>query len=98
MRPSHELPPSLYRYAPISSVIETDLPGELILLDSASQQMFSLNETGRAIWRALPNKTVAGVVETLQERFDVPEEIASLEVQTLVKTLLDAGLIFPAND
>src|SRR5690606_21558274 len=34
-------------YARVARVIETDLGNELVLLDPETQQMYSLNETGR---------------------------------------------------
>jgi hypothetical protein len=90
------LPPG--PYAPLPSIIETDLEHELILLDPVSQEMFSLNDTGRAIWRALPGRTVPDVAEELTRHFDVARDVAEAEVRALVGRLLEAGLIAPAHD
>jgi hypothetical protein len=90
------LPPG--PYAPLPSIIETDLEHELILLDPVSQEMFSLNETGRAIWRALPGRTVPDVAAELTRHFDVAREEADAEVRALVGRLLEARLIAPAHD
>jgi hypothetical protein len=50
--PSFNVPS--YRANP--AVVETDLPEELILLDPATREMFSLNATGRIVWRALAER------------------------------------------
>ena len=87
-----------HRYIPVPSVIETELPGELILLDAATQQMFSLNDTGKMIWRALPNQPLDGVVTLLTGQFNVTPDDANSAVRSLVSQLVDAGLLLPVNN
>jgi hypothetical protein len=85
-------------YAPIPTVIETDLEHELILLDPVTQEMFSLNDTGRAIWRALPGCTVDDAAVALTRQFDVTLDAAIADVRALVARLLEAKLIAPVGD
>ncbi len=79
-------------------VIETDLPGELILLDPATQLMFSLNETGRFVWRALPGRNPGQVAAALTSVFAVPPEQAQADVRALLAELRAAGLVLGEDD
>jgi hypothetical protein len=93
---SSPLPPGPYE--PLSTVIETELEHELILLDAATQEMFSLNDTGRAIWRALPGRTVRDVADELTRHFELTVAEAEAAVRALVGELLEARLIAPVSD
>jgi hypothetical protein len=84
------------RYLPNPSVIETELPGELILLDPNTREMFSLNDTGTAAWRALPGRTLEQVGELLAASYEVEPAVASEDARRLVERLLVAGLLVPA--
>ena len=81
------------RYQPNPTVIETELPGELILLDPETQEMFSLNESGRAVWRAIPGRSVEEVAELLAAEYEVEADAAAGDVRTLVAHLVGAGLL-----
>jgi len=75
-------------------VIATDLANEMILLDSATGEMFSLNTTGRAIWQALDGRTaVAEISAAIERAFDVSPERVDTDVRQLLAALLEAGLI-----
>ena len=82
-----------YRQNP--AVVETDLGEELILIDPATREMFSLNATGRIVWRALAGedggreRAVAGVVSA----FDVDADRAGTDVDALLAGLVAAGLV-----
>jgi len=86
------------RYKPKPSVIETNLETELVLLDPETREMFSLNPVGRAIWRALPERTVAALASEVTRTFDVGYDQALQDVREVLGELLDAGLIVPAVD
>ena len=81
------------RYQPKPSVIETELPGELILLDPETQEMFSLNESGRAVWRAIAGRSVEEAAELLAAEYEVEVERARGDVRSLVARLTGAGLL-----
>ena len=74
------------------SIVATDLEDELVLLDPASQQIFSLNATGRAIWQSLP-ASMASLTHTLEQRFEVEAMQADADVKGLLRSLVDAGLV-----
>ena len=74
-------------------IIETDLPHELILLDPGTGEMFSLNDTGRRVWRALPADSAASLARGLEAALEVDLETAERDVRALLDRLRDAGLI-----
>jgi len=86
------------RFARKPGVVETDLEAELVLLDPATREMFSLNAVGRAVWRALPGRPVDALAGDLAQAFDVTYETALDDVRRLLGELLEAGLIAPAGD
>lgn len=85
------------RYRRRAHVIETDLGAELILLDPATQQMFTLNATGREVWRALDGRAVDDIAARVVATFDVTREVAMTDVLSLVHRLVDARLVEPAD-
>src|SRR4051794_8375300 len=85
------------RYARRVGIIETDLGAELILLDHATEEMFSLNDVGRLIWRSLDEAPLDAIVERVVGAFDVSHDIAAADVCALLEQLLDAGLVIAAE-
>jgi len=85
------------RYRRRAQVIETDLGAELILLDPATQQMFTLNATGREVWRALDGRAVDDIAAHIVATFDVTREVAMTDVLSLVNRLVDARLVDPVD-
>ncbi|HEU0016386.1 MAG TPA: PqqD family protein [Longimicrobium sp.] len=81
----------MYRRKP--QVIETDLGGELILLDPATGEMFSLNPTARHVWSALPAASAADLARGVAQAFEVDEARAEADVAALLGELSGAGLI-----
>ena len=81
------------RYRRLDGVIETELGTELILLDPASQAMFSLNAVGARIWRLLDSATDAAIVAAVVTDFDVDDATASRDVAVLLGQLAEAGLL-----
>ena len=86
------------RFSRKASVIETNLDAELVLLDPETRQMYSLNPVGRAIWRALPEHTVAILAGEITRAFDVEHDRALGDVRRILGELLDVGLSVPAGD
>lgn len=81
-------------YAPAPGIVATDLGDELILLDPARGEMFSLNATGRCIWGALGGGLDAAV-RALVDAFDITAEQAAADARALVEDLVAAGLLVP---
>lgn len=85
------------RYSRRTGIIETDLGAELILLDPTTEEMFSLNDVGRLIWRLLDEAPLEMIVVRVVGEFDVGHDVAAGDVRVLLQQLLDAGLAVAAG-
>jgi len=72
---------------PSDDVVSREIEGELILVPIASgigdleDELYTLNETGRAIWQHLDGKrTLAEVAYDIEEEFDAPVETITRDV------------------
>ena len=81
-------------------VVETDLGDELVLLNAATRGMYSLNETGRCIWRAYRAGGLDAAVTDLQVQFEVSADRARADALLLLRELHAQGLLeqLPAED
>ena len=84
-------------YEPRAGLIETDLERELVLLDPETRLMYSLNATGRVVWRAL-GESEDELAHRISARFAVGLEQALPDVRRLLADLARAGLIVPRAD
>jgi hypothetical protein len=82
--------------------METELDTELVLLDPAHGEMFSLNATGRVVWRALgtppSSVTLDALVAAVVAAFDIDPQTATTDVVTLLRRLQEAKLISERRD
>ena len=90
--------PDTARFDRKPGVMETDLERELVMLDPETREMFSLNSTGRLVWRALTGQPVAALATRITEAFDVTRERALEDVRRILAELREAGLITPSSD
>lgn len=75
-------------------MIATDLDDELVLLHQATREMFTLNATGRLIWREIENgRPVESIIEAVTAAFETDTATAESDVAALMTTLARAGLI-----
>lgn len=67
---------------PVGSAV-SDFPG-----------MITLNSTGAYIWELLESEqTVESLVEALQARYDVEQELARTDVEAFIKRLQSTGAL-----
>lgn len=74
-------------------MLVTDLEDELVLMHAGRSEMFSLNDSGRLVWQALPasEETLATLlaetygIEVSQARSDVLALLADLSARALVR-------------
>lgn len=74
------------RFEVATDVVATDFDGkDAVVLNLATKQYFTLNETATAIWAGIEGKLdVEGLMQLLVERYEVsPEKARSSVLQTL---------------
>jgi hypothetical protein len=87
-------------FKPSEDVVAREIEGEIIIVPIAAgigdmeDELYSLNETGRAIWDRLDgHTTLADVAGELTARFDADPDIVSADVLGLVGELADRGIV-----
>lgn len=83
------------RYAPHPEVLVTDLNDELVLLHSATSQMYSLNTVARSVWQRLP-ATRAELLAQVLEQYEVAPEQAAHDLDALLADLQRLDMVQPA--
>lgn len=74
-------------------VVETDLGDELVLLNVATRGMFTLNATGRCIWRGYAAGGLDQAVADLEASFEVTTAEARKDALALLRELHAQGLL-----
>ncbi|MGY2892992.1 PqqD family protein [Deinococcus sp. UYEF24] len=82
-------------YTPHPEVLVTDLNDELVLLHSATSQMYSLNTVARSVWQWLP-ATRAELLSRLLEHYEVTPEQAAHDLDALLVDLQRLDMVQPA--
>jgi hypothetical protein len=87
-------------FGPSEDVVTREIEGELILVPLAvevggpDEELYTLNESGRAIWSRLNGKaTLREVVQSLSEEYDVSRENLTRDVEGLVRELLSRHML-----
>ncbi|MCX5698166.1 MAG: PqqD family protein [Candidatus Omnitrophica bacterium] len=88
------------KYAPSEDVVARDVQGEFIIIPITSgagateDEIFTLNETGRAIWDRLDGKKALKDIATeLSVEFEAPLEKIENDVLGLVEELLKRKML-----
>ncbi|HYA49263.1 MAG TPA: PqqD family protein [Burkholderiales bacterium] len=83
-----------WAYGPSEDVVVREIEGELIIVPLVAgvgdleDELFTLNETGRAVWQKLDGrKSVRTVVSELAEEFDAPAGVLEQDVVGLLTEL-----------
>lgn len=79
-------------WRPHPDLLITDLGDELVLMEPVRSVMFSLNDTGRLLWTALP-ASEAGLADVLISAYGLNAEQAGADVRTWLASLAERGLI-----
>lgn len=80
-------------YTITKGIIETDLENELVLLHPENRNMYSLNETGRIIWKNLENLGFEGAINQVLKEYDTTKEQAMRDAEKLLQELIQANFI-----
>lgn len=74
--------------------VETEVDGELVLMNVATGDFFGLKGTGLAIWKLIDqHEDVTAIKEALQSDYDVSEADCAAEVDEFVRELVHAKLL-----
>lgn len=97
--PGHVSLDSIY-IIPSENVVVREIQGELIIVPITSgigdleDEIFTLNETGRAIWNKLDGKkNLRDVVDSLLAEFETSREEIEKDVLGLIKELLKRKML-----
>lgn len=75
-------------------VVFRDLAGEAVILNLASSTYFGLNEVGTRMWNLLAEHgSTEPVLATLLEEYEVEEAPLRQDLEALLRTLSEKGLI-----
>jgi Coenzyme PQQ synthesis protein D (PqqD) len=87
-------------YGPSEDVVVREIEGEIVIVPLASgigdleDELFALNETGRAIWSKLDGRRPLGeVVRELSAEYDAPENVIREDAVGLLQELLNRRII-----
>jgi hypothetical protein len=79
-------------------VLATPQAGEVVLLDTARERYFTLNDVGASVWTMLAEPTtLTELVASIRREYDVPsdpaEDLVQRDVTRLLRELHSAGLV-----
>lgn len=87
-------------FAPSDDVVSREIEGELIIVPITSgigdleDELYTLNDTGRAIWHRLDGRrTLADIAAELEKEFDAPLETIIQDVLGLTGELASRKIV-----
>lgn len=76
------------------SIFIQEIDDEVIILDSNTQEYFTINQVGKDIWELLSKElTLEEVVTELMEIYDISKEQLESDVKNFIEALSQKGLI-----
>jgi hypothetical protein len=76
------------------NVFAQEIDDETIILDSTTQEYFSLNEIGKVIWSLLEEKNnLEEIKAEMLDMYEVPEEQIEKDLLNFIQALEQKGLI-----
>ena len=74
--------------------IETEVDGEIVLMQFSSGAFFSMDDTARAVWHQVEDgRTVQEVIEHLADVFDGDASVIAADTVAFLRDLESNGLI-----
>jgi hypothetical protein len=87
-------------YMPSENVVAREIEGELILVPIASgvgdmeDELYTLNDSGKAIWRNLNDtRSMKSLIRLLSEEYDALEDEIEVDVTGLLSELLLRNMV-----
>lgn len=82
------------------NIVTREIEGELIIvplvsgIGDAGDELYTLNETGRAIWRLLDGRRTLGAIATeLAEEFEAPDDAIAADVLGFIEEMVRRQLV-----
>ena len=88
-------------YLPSEDLVARDIEGELIIIPltsgigDAEDEIYTMNETGRAIWERLDGRSLGDVAKSLKAEFKAQPEEIEKDVAGLASELLKRRMLVP---
>ncbi len=86
--------------APSEDVVAREIEGEIIIvplvagIGDAEDELYTLNETGQAIWQQLDGeKSLGQIIQVLQQEYAVPSEELESDVLGFAEELTRRGIL-----
>ena len=82
------------RYRVRSTVAHRELDGQILILSADAPSLWTVNESGRFIWRRLlKGVPKPRIVEAFRREFEVPAETAQRDVEAFLDTLVKRRIV-----
>ena len=77
------------------TIFAQEIDGEMVLLDTQSENYFGLDKVGSSIWYAIEaeNGLLERVLRRLLEEYDVEENVLKHDLLVFVEQLAQSGLV-----
>jgi len=77
-----------------TGVASSEIGDELALLEPATGQYFTLNQTGAVVWQLLSEpRSTDDIVQAVADNFDISTADCTSDINELIAQLSNAGLI-----
>lgn len=80
-------------WKPNPEIITTALEDESVLLNPRTQELFTLNSTGKFVWDHLQTTPSDQIPALLAQTFEVDEQTATADIREILEELSKAGLV-----
>ncbi|MBE0527592.1 MAG: PqqD family protein [Thermoleophilia bacterium] len=86
-------------YTPSEAVVAREIEGEIVIvpltagIGDLEDELYSLNETGKDVWRLLDGRTLDEVVGALTAEYDASREAIDRDVRGLLEELLRRDIV-----
>jgi len=87
-------------YVPSENIVAREISGEIILvplisgIGDSDDELFTLNETGKAIWKKLDgHRTLGDVIQSLISDFNADPEMLEADVLGFVNQMVKWGIL-----
>lgn len=78
--------------------VETEVDGELVLMNMATGRFFALEDSGLGIWRAIDGeRDVAAIADEIAGRFGIDAATVAGDSGEFLAALVEAGLVQPRD-